>query len=805
MKKIIILMLLALVSKSQTYIKLKQLEPAAGAGSVIVTNGSGIPTYSTLNTAGSFTAYAPLSLNSGSLTISQANTSQDGYLNFGDWNTFNSKQSQLNGTGFVKSTGTVTSYVTEVGTGSVVLHTLPSFSSGIGTPVVYSAISGASNLTLSLRSATGLGKGKITFGITSAGSYYDETTFRLGLGLASNTATARLHIGAAIGSGTVPALRMDSQTTPTASTFGDIWADGNGYNFASGNLISSGFKTPIGTSSQFLKADGSVDASTYLTGSTGWSILGNSGTTAGTNFLGTTDAQDLVLKTNNTTRFTLKSNGVFNFAATTSTGTTVGDQWYNSTTYGLSLLTSSTGATWGRSHYNTGGVIMFDLPFGNGTNYAHGGWVGTASAHNYGIITNGNSGGVPSVIVTGEGIGQQGALLINPVPAASGNYSPVAMEEIIAGATTVAFRTNTYTGSGVSTVITPIVEFNTLSNRFTKPIRIGSQTAPTKTLDVTGDAAVSSSLTVGGNLITSGSSTTTGNAQITGSTNITSSLVVGSTSTLTGAFLASSTGTVTGNLLASSNFTTSGNALVTGSMNITNSVTISGTLSDILTVSGSGGSGQRSGIKCYASNSAGQATNYMFNDRNSTASYGGQIYGCTSNADGNLFGVSRVDKYFIFSDGASNAGMALGNLANQYLILGTNNTERIRILAGGAVGVGVSAPTRTLEVGGTFAATGASTLTSVSTSYVAKTANYTVTTTDYTIDCTANTFTVTLPAAASNTGRMYVIKNSGAGTITVQGNGAELIDAANTKSLSVQYSGVVVQSTGSKFIVIGSF
>ncbi len=36
-----------------------------------------------------------------------------------------------------------------------------------------------------------------------------------------------------------------------------------------------------------------------VSGSTGWSLSGNSGTTAGTNFIGTTDAKDLVFKVNN--------------------------------------------------------------------------------------------------------------------------------------------------------------------------------------------------------------------------------------------------------------------------------------------------------------------------------------------------------------------------------------------------------------------------------------------------------------------------------------------------------------------------
>ncbi len=44
---------------------------------------------------------------------------------------------------------------------------------------------------------------------------------------------------------------------------------------------------------------------------TGWSLTGNSGTSTGTNFLGTTDARDLVFRTNNTEKARIRSNGNF--------------------------------------------------------------------------------------------------------------------------------------------------------------------------------------------------------------------------------------------------------------------------------------------------------------------------------------------------------------------------------------------------------------------------------------------------------------------------------------------------------------
>jgi len=87
----------------------------------------------------------------------------------------------------------------------------------------------------------------------------------------------------------------------------------------------------------------------------------------------------------------------------------------------------------------------------------------------------------------------------------------------------------------------------------------------------------------------------------------------------------------------------------------------------------------------------------------------------------------------------------------------------------------------------------------------AKTANYTTAFNDYFIDCTSGTFTVTLQAAASYQGRVLIIKNSGAGTITVDGNGSETIDGATTYSLSVQYATVQIMSDGTNWKIISKF
>jgi hypothetical protein len=104
-----------------------------------------------------------------------------------------------------------------------------------------------------------------------------------------------------------------------------------------------------------------------------------------------------------------------------------------------------------------------------------------------------------------------------------------------------------------------------------------------------------------------------------------------------------------------------------------------------------------------------------------------------------------------------------------------------------------------LQVVGSIAAIG------MKQAYVTKTGAYTATNDDYVIDCTSGTFTVTLPASSGRTGRILIIKNSGAGTITVDGNGAETIDGAATYSLAVQYATIQIISDGTNWKIISKF
>jgi hypothetical protein len=68
-----------------------------------------VPTSRTVSTTSPLSGGGALSSNL-TLSISQATTSTNGYLSSTDWTTFNGKQAQLNGTGFVKASGTTITY-----------------------------------------------------------------------------------------------------------------------------------------------------------------------------------------------------------------------------------------------------------------------------------------------------------------------------------------------------------------------------------------------------------------------------------------------------------------------------------------------------------------------------------------------------------------------------------------------------------------------------------------------------------------------------------------------------------------------
>jgi len=84
------------------------------------------------------------------------------------------------------------------------------------------------------------------------------------------------------------------------------------------------------------------------------------------------------------------------------------------------------------------------------------------------------------------------------------------------------------------------------------------------------------------------------------------------------------------------------------------------------------------------------------------------------------------------------------------------------------------------------------------------TTTYTIQNIDYLIDCTSGTFTVTLPTSIGRKGQEYIIKNSGVGTITLEGDGTETIDGSLNLTLETKVCYTII-SDGANWIIINAF
>jgi len=85
--------------------------------------------------------------------------------------------------------------------------------------------------------------------------------------------------------------------------------------------------------------------------------------------------------------------------------------------------------------------------------------------------------------------------------------------------------------------------------------------------------------------------------------------------------------------------------------------------------------------------------------------------------------------------------------------------------------------------------------------YTAQTTTYNALASDYVIHCTSGTFTVNLPTAVGVQGKVYIVKNSGSGLITIDPNGTQTIDGALTYKIGGNES-LKLMSTGANWITL---
>lgn len=85
-------------------------------------------------------------------------------------------------------------------------------------------------------------------------------------------------------------------------------------------------------------------------------------------------------------------------------------------------------------------------------------------------------------------------------------------------------------------------------------------------------------------------------------------------------------------------------------------------------------------------------------------------------------------------------------------------------------------------------------------------ANTTLSAVYYTVlvDAVGGARTITLPAAASHTHRIYNIKkiDGSANAVTIDGNGAETIDGAATLAIAAQWDSYTLQSNGTGWFIV---
>jgi hypothetical protein len=120
---------------------------------------------------------------------------------------------------------------------------------------------------------------------------------------------------------------------------------------------------------------------------------------------------------------------------------------------------------------------------------------------------------------------------------------------------------------------------------------------------------------------------------------------------------------------------------------------------------------------------------------------------------------------------------------HQFFVDGTNNE----------IGVNTSTPNSTLDIQG-----------SLGYKYNTITAATTLNQTHNVVFCNSGPYTVTLPAAASNAGKVYYIKNISSTnvTITLDGNASETIDGSTTYGLGLYKHAVRIICDGSKWHVL---
>lgn len=130
------------------------------------------------------------------------------------------------------------------------------------------------------------------------------------------------------------------------------------------------------------------------------------------------------------------------------------------------------------------------------------------------------------------------------------------------------------------------------------------------------------------------------------------------------------------------------------------------------------------------------------------------------------------------------------------------NADETTLTGGGALTADRTLSVKDAGITAVKLATGSVTPVKLASVYQAKTATYPVTAADSVIDCTTGTFKVTLPDAATVTGREFIVRNSGTGIITIARTSSQTVDGVNADVILAGKGFLEVVSNGASWNVL---